>query len=157
MVSKYLGAKPVLKILIITILLVITVFLVFRFTSKSREGFSAYDNWNALAIPNKDYYWNKFNRGLMFTDGLADTVNQMDRATQIVDPQFNAIKKPNLQKQFLNDPLPGMLVQNQLCANASEPSQLPPHDVNTVSGCGWWYVDDDRAQSIGIYRESYSG
>uniref|UniRef100_A0A6C0DQR3 PA14 domain-containing protein n=1 Tax=viral metagenome TaxID=1070528 RepID=A0A6C0DQR3_9ZZZZ len=156
MVSKYLGAKPALKILIITILLAVGVFLVYRVASNSKEGFAPVDTWNAFTGPNKDYYWNKFNRGLVYTDGLQASIDKIDSATQIVDTQYNTINKPNLQKYFSVDPLPGLQVQNQQCAKVSEPSLLPPHDENTINGCGWWYVDDDAIPSTAA-RGSSSG
>jgi len=147
MVSKYLGAEPALKILIITILLAVGIFLIYRLASNRKEGFRAYDRWNTYTTKGHDYYWNNFNRGLVYTNGLQSSIDQLDNATQIVDTQYNAIKKPNLQKYFSVDPLPGLEIQNQQCANVTEPSLLPPHDISTVSGCGWWYVDDPQVAS----------
>lgn len=146
-ISKLLGEDPVLKILIITVVLAIGLFLIYRATRKQEEGFGSFYNEQApFTRNNQDYYWNNFNRGLIYTDGLQDTVGQIDKATNSVDTQYSTLSL-GLNKYFSADPLPGMSVQNQQCAGVTEPSLLPKHDTNTTSACGWWYVDDDNNPS----------
>lgn len=137
-----------MKILIITVVLAIGLFLIYRATRNEGEGFRGfYDAQSSYTRGNQDYYWNTFNRGLIFTDGLQDSVAQIDKAIGSVDTQYNTIKKPGLDKYFSVDPLPGMLVENQECAKVAEPSMLPRHDSKAASGCGWWYVDEDNKPS----------
>lgn len=144
-----------MKILIITIVLAIGIYLVYR--AMRTEGFgSFYDTQNPYTSSQQDYHWNKYNRGLVFTDGLQDAVARIDQATGSVDTQYNTIKPQGLAKYFSVDPLPGMFAQNQQCASVTQPSLLPAHSPNTSSGCGWWYVDDDNTASTAA-RGNQSG
>lgn len=156
-VSKYLGSQPGLKILIITVLIAVGVFAVAAMFGKVKEGFgSFYSPQNDFTNKQQDYFSTKFNRGIVHNAGLENEISRIDDAFKQVDTQFNTIRNPNLQRFFSVDPLPGVLVLEQKCSSATEPSQLPAHDPAITSGCGWWYMDDDNKISKG-FRGSEMG
>jgi hypothetical protein len=149
MVSKYLGAQPILKGIILLVILVLIFSLFFRVFSKRNEGFGNFYNvMSPYVDAQKDYYWNNFNRGLVHTDGLANEISRLDDATKSVDTQYNIIRNPNIQRFFSGDPLPGVAKTNEVCVAASEPSQLLRHYPGALEGCGWWYIDDNNQESV---------
>jgi len=138
-----------LLVIVITILLVVTFVLLYK-SYKSEEGFGPlYTQQTAFTTAQRTEFWDKTNKQLDYNSELQkDMENDFKNAVKSIDPMTNKTAKNNLDIFFRKDPLESMKKKDINCSSAKEPSQLPPHSANVVSGCGWWYIDDDNKSSF---------
>jgi hypothetical protein len=132
-------------LIILGILVVVAIVLFYR---KTVEGFTQQED--AFSEKQKSNFIKGLNRTLFTNADLTDDLKSASAAFATTDTFGNTRNSfLDLSAFFTPDPIPGLEVLNQQCAAVLEPSLMPARDVTTIQGCGWWYVDDPNAISIG--------
>ena len=150
MVSKFIKDQRGLVILIVGVIVALVVTYLFR--NAHKEGFGNFlDSQNAFTLNQRDYFWNKFNRGLVYNSGLdGEMKDGVARLMEQPDVMFtNKTAKTDIFKYFTKDPSPGIAKAEAECSSQSQPSLLPQRGPEDRTGCGWWYIDDDNKPSRG--------
>lgn len=134
----------------ISLALLIIVLVLYKNNEKYTEGFGQmYDTENAFSQRQNKIFWNKMNKELDYNSGLDKEMRMsFKEAVKNIDPMTSATAKNNLDDFFRKDPLPSIQQKGLNCSTIKKPSLLPKRTLNTVSGCGWWYVDDDTKSSF---------
>jgi hypothetical protein len=138
--------------LIVALLIVVSI--VFYVRSWYTEGFATMSSptmaaRNTFAGNQNEYFGKKFNRAVFLNDGLVSLLPDVGKMFAMTDVAASLNGPVDISKYFDKDPFPGIAANNQVCASVLEPKLLPPRNTTGVDGCGWWYADDNNAQSVG--------
>jgi hypothetical protein len=138
-----------LYLTIAVIVLLIILFIV-SYSNKS-EGFgNFYDTQNKFTKEQGSYFNEKINRSIPTNLGLQGEMKKLQNTLFSVDtmlPKNLIPDNPPFNPE--EDPMPGFRERNlRECANISRPKYLKPHTQRDPVSCGWWYMDDDKKQSI---------
>ena len=142
-----------MRLLVGVLLLFIIIFLVILLHRLGvKEGFTTE---NDFTQSQHNLFYDSFNKSVFTNTDNHDDLKTAAGAFATTDVfGNNANKAADVSAYFEDDPFPGLIQENRLCAAALDPSAMPQHEAGKKKGCGWWYVDDDTKQSTGALGTS---
>jgi len=146
---KMSKADTILYSVVLILITVLMGFLIYNSTMTKKENFGDFTEENKFAMGQRDTFWHKMNTGLSFSPQLENDLKGASGIFNTSTP-FSKNKTTDEAPSFFQKSLiPGNRKAEKECSVVKEPRYLPPRDLVTNSGCGWWYMDAPEKDSIG--------
>lgn len=96
------------------------------------------------------YFADTADAGIFINSGI--NLTGVNDALRVPDVYLSNSPDRDYKSYFTVDPTSRYTaIDSELCRNALHPNNLPRRTASDISGCGWWYANDEAQQSSGVF------